>query len=108
MCSFKPECEFIIAYAAPGTAALCAELLLGTGNGLVDVLGKTRALVMQSVAIPATTSDVAQHLAMSHSLASHHLKALAKQGLVDGVRLGRRVYYEQTARGKRLRAALEE
>jgi DNA-binding transcriptional ArsR family regulator len=96
----------VIAYAAPGTSLLW-EAADGTDrDGLGQVLGPTRARVMLAVAMPASTVDVAHQLEMSNALASHHLKALEDQGLVDGVRFGRRVYYRLTARGQRLRDAL--
>jgi DNA-binding MarR family transcriptional regulator len=96
----------VIAYAAPGTSLLWEAADGAASEGLAQVLGVTRARVMTAVAMPASTMDVAHQLEMSSALASHHLKALEDQGLVDGVRFGRRVYYRLTARGQRLREAL--
>jgi DNA-binding transcriptional ArsR family regulator len=96
----------VVAYAAPGTSLLWEAADSAAGDGLTQVLGATRARVMLAVAMPASTMDVAHQLDVSTALASHHLKALEDQGLVDGVRFGRRVYYRLTARGQRLRDAL--
>lgn len=100
------ESGAVIAYAAPGTSLLWEAADGAAGDGPSQVLGATRARVMIAVAMPASTMDVAHQLEMSNALASHHLKALEDQGLVDGVRFGRRVYYRLTARGLRLRDAL--
>jgi DNA-binding transcriptional ArsR family regulator len=100
------EAGAVIAYAAPGTSLLWEAADDSAGDGLTQVLGATRARVMLAVAMPASTVDVAHQLAMSTALASHHLKGLEEQGLVDGLRFGRRVYYRLTARGQRLRDAL--
>ena len=101
----RPSAGSVIAYAAPGAAALWEAAELGPATGLTELLGDTRTRVMLVVATPATTADVAQQLDISPSLASHHLKALERIGLVSGARFGRRVYYRLAERGRRVRDA---
>jgi DNA-binding transcriptional ArsR family regulator len=96
----------VIAYAAPGTSLLWERADAAADDGLTRVLGATQARVMLAVTTPATTADVAHQLGLSAALSSHHLKALERKGLVDGVRFGRRVYYRLTVRGQRMRDAL--
>jgi DNA-binding transcriptional ArsR family regulator len=96
----------VIAYAAPGAAALW-EAADGAGvEALGGVLGATRARVLLAVQTPATTSDVALQLEMSTQLVSHHLVGLRRTGLVDAARFGRRVYYRLSSHGRQLRDAL--
>ena len=100
----------LLAYAAPGAAALW-EAADGAGVGaeaLAELLGATRARIMLAVQTPATTGDVALQLDISSQLVSHHLVALRRKGLVDGIRFGRRVYYRLSGRGRQLRDALAD
>jgi DNA-binding transcriptional ArsR family regulator len=107
MSATRTDQGVFIAYAAPGAALLWEAADAGASDALCAVLGQTRARVLLAVAVPGTTADVAQQLGISASLASHHLKALERLGLVDGTRFGHRVYYRMTLRGQRLRDALE-
>jgi DNA-binding transcriptional ArsR family regulator len=106
--SLSEELGAVIAYAAPGTSVLWQMTGAPADGALRQLLGATSARVMLAVAMPATTGDVAHQLNISPALASHHLKGLSNKGLVDGARFGRRVYYQLTPRGKRLREAVED
>jgi DNA-binding transcriptional ArsR family regulator len=107
MSSIRSGVGAVIAYAAPGTTLFWGLTDASAVDGLAPVVGGTRARVMLALSVPATTADVAHQLHISPALASHHLKALDHKGLVDGVRFGRRIYYRLTARGQRLRDAMQ-
>jgi predicted nucleic acid-binding protein len=100
--------EMIVAYPAPGAWRLWHEAVPTTFEALSRVLGVTRARVLLAVQTPSTTKDVANQLAVSATLISHHLSALRRQHLIAGDRFGRRVHYRLTPRGCRLRDALAE
>jgi DNA-binding transcriptional ArsR family regulator len=101
----ESETEVVIAPALTDAAHLWADASPGPGDALARLLGRTRARVLLATVAPGTTLDVAEQLGISPALASHHLVELRRQGLVDGARFGRRVFYRLTARGRRLHDA---
>jgi DNA-binding transcriptional ArsR family regulator len=101
----ESETEVVVAPALTDAAHLWADAAPGPADALARLLGHTRARVLLATVAPGTTLDVAEQLAISPALASHHLIELRRQGLVDGARFGRRVFYRLTARGRRLRDA---
>ena len=92
----------VIAYAARGTAELWGEAQRAPANELAALLGATRARIALALAAPATTSALADRLALAPSSVSRHLTALLESGLVDRTRRGPVVYYRLTARGTAL------
>ncbi|MDP5227106.1 MULTISPECIES: DUF5937 family protein [Arthrobacter] len=63
---------------------------------LADLMGGTRAAVLQQLDIPMTTTYLSQHLGISPGTASEHLKVLAAAGLLGTHRRGREVFYRRT------------
>jgi DNA-binding transcriptional ArsR family regulator len=82
-------------YPARGIATLWDE---GTHapDGLVRLLGATRAAVLADLDAPRSTTDIAQRLAISPAGASHHLTTLRDAGLITARREGRTVLYVRT------------
>ena len=73
-------------------------------DGLVRLLGATRAAVLADLDAPRSTTDVAQRLSISPAGASHHLTTLRDVGLATTRREGRTVLYVRTPAGDALTA----
>ncbi|WP_405141046.1 winged helix-turn-helix domain-containing protein [Sphaerisporangium sp. NBC_01403] len=72
----------------------------GRGDGLARLIGRTRALILDSM--PATTSQLAALLELSVGGTGDHIAALRGAGLITGTRVGRAVLYHRTALGDAL------
>lgn len=67
------------------------------------LVGVPRARVLQALrSLPGSTTDLAHELRYSPGNVSHHLKALAQAGAVEGHRTGPMVCYHLTGRGNKL------
>ncbi|MDI2130524.1 winged helix-turn-helix domain-containing protein [Yinghuangia seranimata] len=58
-------------------------------------LGATRAQLLQALAMPASTTEMARRLKLSQSTVSYHLQALYDSGLVQRTRQTRTVLYQR-------------
>lgn len=63
---------------------------------LGELLGRSRAAVLISIALPRCTTDLARELSQSPPAISAHLSVLRRSGLATSWRSGRRVLYQQT------------
>jgi DNA-binding transcriptional ArsR family regulator len=63
------------------------------------LLGRTRAAILARLALPITTTELAETLNQSPPTVSHHLSVLRQNGLVTSWRSGRRVLYQRTPLG---------
>jgi DNA-binding transcriptional ArsR family regulator len=88
-------------YPARGIATLW-EQGAHAADGLVRLLGATRAAVLADLDAPRSTGDVAQRLSISPAGASHHLTTLRDAGLISARREGRTVLYVRTPTGDAL------
>jgi DNA-binding transcriptional ArsR family regulator len=68
------------------------------------LVGDARAAVLEALAAPHTTGELAVELGIAPSTASERLTALARAGLIDRRRAGREVYYVLNSRGMELLA----
>jgi DNA-binding transcriptional ArsR family regulator len=75
------------------------------GDPLAALLGRTRAAILRSVALPKSTSDLAVELDQSMPAVSAHLAVLRRSGLVTSWRAGRRVLYQLTPLARSVLAA---
>jgi hypothetical protein len=75
---------------------------------LAALVGPQRALILTRLERPASAGKLAELLHGVPSIASHHLRALERAGLVTRVREGRRVIVRRTARGSELVALYTE
>lgn len=78
-------------YEKPPTDA-ALEIALGTG----------KARLLQVLATPMNTGELAQSLSLTAGAVSQQLKRLHQAGLVESHRIGKRVYYRLTPRGRQL------
>jgi DNA-binding transcriptional ArsR family regulator len=69
---------------------------------LCKLLGQTRAEILESLDVPASTTDLARVLERSPGNVNEHLADLQSGGLVTSWRHGRTVWYQQTSLGTRL------
>jgi DNA-binding transcriptional ArsR family regulator len=69
----------------------------GSGCVLGELLGRSRAEILISVALPMSTTGLARELGQSPPAVSAHLSVLRRSGLVTSWRAGRRVLYQRTA-----------
>lgn len=91
----------VLSYPAKGAGTLW-EGNSAAGQGLVALMGRSRAAVLEELAIPRTTTWLAGRLDLAPATVSAHLSALALAGLVKKRREGRSVLYAQTSLGRHL------
>jgi DNA-binding transcriptional ArsR family regulator len=88
-----------LVYGARGVGALWHEGASAAAENLDvlgELLGRSRAAILVSVALPMSTTDLARQLGQSPPAVSAHLSALRRSGLVTSRRVGRRVLYQHT------------
>jgi DNA-binding transcriptional ArsR family regulator len=66
------------------------------GDPLSALVGRTRATLLATLALPTTTTELAAELQLSLPAVSQHLKVLKDAALVDARRRGRMVLYQRT------------
>lgn len=96
-----PEWQPMVIYSPRGLG-LWQQSVQERNHSLELALGEGRARVLQTLAIPSNTSEIARRLDISAGAASQHLSRLQQAGLVEPNRSGRRVYYRLTDRGAQL------
>jgi DNA-binding transcriptional ArsR family regulator len=96
-----PPWQPTLIYPARGIATLWDEGRHAP-DGLVRLLGATRAAVLSDLGAPRSTTELAGRLGISPAGASHHLTTLRDAGLVVARREGRTVLYVRTSAGDAL------
>ncbi|WP_407565486.1 helix-turn-helix domain-containing protein [Streptomyces sp. 184] len=86
-----------------GAGPARTESAVGTEN-LAQLLGHTRAAVLQSLGGLCTTSELARRAGVSASSASEHAAVLRRAGLITSTRLRNRVHHSLTPLGTALLA----
>src|SRR5262249_36420738 len=76
----------------------------GGGNPIAELLGRTRAAVLQAATEPHTTPGLAGELGISAASASTHTKTLRAAGLLTSERAGKAVFHSASPLGHRLLA----
>jgi DNA-binding MarR family transcriptional regulator len=76
----------------------------GDGNPIAELLGRTRAAVLQAAAEPQTTAGLARELGISAASVSAHTKTLRAAGLLTSQRAGKAVFHSVSPLGHRLLA----
>jgi DNA-binding transcriptional ArsR family regulator len=71
-------------------------------DALAITLGASRARLLQALAEPAHTLELAQRLDITPGAVSQQLGRLSSAGLLDSYRSGSKVYYRLSSRGERL------
>jgi hypothetical protein len=77
---------------------------LEPNSALEALLGHGCALVLEALRVPTGTLELAGRLRVAPGNISHHLKRLARAGLVESHRQGRIVYYRHSSRAEEILA----
>jgi DNA-binding transcriptional ArsR family regulator len=90
--------RFDLTFAARGVGRVWEDLPQSSlqDEGLGALLGRTRATILNRLAIPMTTTQLAQQLQQSPGSVSQHLSVLRRTGLLTSRRSGRNVVYRHT------------
>jgi DNA-binding transcriptional ArsR family regulator len=91
-----------LAYPSRGIATLWAPPSQPDPTALVDLLGRTRALLLQMLDEPLPTVEIARRLKVTPSAVSQHLQVLHATGLLNRARDRRHVLYRRTPIGDQL------
>lgn len=96
-----PPWQISLLYPARGVASLWTSSA-APPEPLVEVLGRTRALLLATLDRPAATTELAQRHGLAPATVSAHLTALRGAGLLASERRGHRVLYRRTELGDAL------
>ncbi|MEU4620901.1 DUF5937 family protein [Actinoplanes sp. NPDC023801] len=91
-----------IVYPARGVATLLEDGPRPAPDHLAALLGRSRALLLDSLADAASTSQLARAFGMAAGAVGDHLAVLLRSGLVTRARSGRSVLYLRTPLGNAL------
>lgn len=92
----------VLAYPARGRGALLSAVSPDLDGVLDSLVGRTRAVLLDALDVPCTTTQLARDLDLSAAAVSQHLKILKDSALVDRWRRGRQVLYLRTDAGTAL------
>lgn len=86
-----------LSYAARGVGTLWdRSRTVASTPALAELIGRTRAAILNELAVPRSTTELAQQLGQSAPSVSQHLAVLRRSGLAASWRSGRRVLYQCT------------
>jgi DNA-binding transcriptional ArsR family regulator len=97
-----------IVYPARGVGTLLESEPAPPPDHLAGLLGRSRALLLDSLGDAASTSQLARAFGMAAGAVGDHLAVLRRSGLVERARSGRSVLYHRTALGDSLLAGGHE
>ena len=103
---FEKPWPAAIIYAARGVGGLW-ESAPPTPEALAALIGRARARLLESLAEPASTTQLARALDLAPGAVGDHLAVLLRAGLLDRARSGRSVLYRRTPLGDALAAAAD-
>jgi DNA-binding transcriptional ArsR family regulator len=95
-----------VVYPPRGMAELWDELSTEPADPLIALVGGTRSLLLATLNVPRTTTQLAGQLEVSLPAVSRHLKILQATALVTARRRGRMVFYQRTSAGTALLKAV--
>jgi DNA-binding transcriptional ArsR family regulator len=93
-----------IIYPARGVGALWGEPVSASPGALGDLVGRSRARLLDALDSPASTTQLARSTGLAPGAVGDHLAVLLRAGLLDRARSGRSVLYTRTALGDALAA----
>jgi DNA-binding transcriptional ArsR family regulator len=102
-----PPWPHALIYPARGTAALL-EPSVPPPSALADLLGRSRARLLSTLAEPASTTQLAAGLRLAPGAVGDHLAVLRRAGLVSRARAGRSFLYQRTPLGDALSGTPED
>lgn len=93
-----------IIYPARGVSAVWEERAPAEAGALADLVGTSRARLLDALDDPASTTQLARALGLAPGAVGDHLAILRRAGLLDRARSGRSVLYRRTPLGDALAA----
>lgn len=100
-----PPWPATLVYPARGSAALRHPRHVASSDSLSNLLGHSRARILNTLEAPASTSQLALTLHLATGAVGDHLAVLRASGFVDRARSGRSVLYRRTPLGDAVVAA---
>ena len=94
--------DAVLVYPAGGAGTDLARRAAGGDEGMLRLVGRSRAAILRDLAVPRTTSELSARHALSPATVSYHLQALLDACLVFRTRDGHHVRYRRTDRGDAL------
>ncbi len=94
-----------LAYPSRGIGTLWAPAPEPDRTALINLLGRRRTLLLQMIAEPLPTVEIARRLKITPGAVSQHLQVLHATGLVTRARDRRQVLYRRTPLGDQLSRA---
>jgi DNA-binding transcriptional ArsR family regulator len=91
-----------VTYPARGIGMLWQRPAATDPDALTDLLGRTRARLLDALREPASTSQLAASLGLTVGAVGDHLAILRRAGLLRRARSGRSVLYQRTPLGDAL------
>ncbi len=98
----------VLIYRARGIGALGERPAGAAESALAGLVGVTRAALLTTLDVPASTVELSRRTGWSSATVSYHLGILLRAGLVDRYRRGRVVRYARTGLGTALAATSAE
>ena len=86
-----------LTYPARGVGSLWTQGERSTPEAVAAVIGRSRALLLAELEIPASTTELAVRTGLAPGSVSEHLTTLRAAGLVTAHRAGRFVLYTRTS-----------
>lgn len=94
-----PPWQPALVYTPRGVARLWSRDAPAADEALGVLLGPGRAAVLQELAIPCTTGELARRLSITPGAVSQHLAVLRRAGVIEPHRQGRHVFHRLTPFG---------
>jgi DNA-binding transcriptional ArsR family regulator len=83
----------VVSYPARGFELVWEDAAGSRAAGLVPLLGRSRAAILEHLDVPRTTTNLSHRLGLAPGTVSTHLSVLTAAGLLHAWRDGRRVLY---------------
>jgi DNA-binding transcriptional ArsR family regulator len=93
------EGSAVVSYGARGSGRVWHHPGREAPHGLADLIGRTRASILQRLDVPLSTTALSRMLGLSLSTVSEHLSVMTSSGLLQSRRDGQRVLYWRTVVG---------
>ncbi|MBP1302867.1 DUF5937 family protein [Curtobacterium sp. 1310] len=91
-----------VMYPARGQGAMWSTASHPDAGAVRDLLGGTRAALLDALGEPASSTDLAMRFGVSTSAVNQHLRVMERGGLLNRTRYGRAVLYYRSAVGDAL------
>jgi len=93
------EGSTVVSYGARGSGRVWNQPGREAQQGLGDLIGRTRATILERLDVPYSTTALSRMLGLSLSTVSEHLTVMTASGLLQSRRDGQRVLYWRTMVG---------